>query len=201
MTKKFVKTVAVIAFTFLGIHHSSAQAFEKGGKYLTLGLGGGNHWHIDAQNNWPGNGWRGSNVGGITLQMEWGIHDYVGLGFSTGVMGGFGNYGWYGPGWGGGWSGGYGELAIPVGLITNFHFYRLIDDKVSKDIHSDKLDIYAGLNVGSGISFYPTPGWVSPLFYAGPQVGARYFVKPNIGLGLEVGYGKTFVNGGVTFKL
>jgi hypothetical protein len=174
----------------------NAQAFEKGGTYLNLGLGASNFWHIDVQNNWPGyGGWRGSNVGGITLQMEWGIHKYVGLGFATGVQGGIGRHAWYGPG------NNYGELAVPFGLIVNFHFYQLIEDKTTKDIHGDKLDIYAGLNVGSGISYFPRPNWIAPLFFAGPQVGAKYYVAPKVALGLELGWGKTYVNGGVTFKL
>ena len=90
---------------------------------------------------------------------------------------------------------------MPVGIIANFHFYQLIEDKTSKDIHGDKLDVYAGLNAGSGIGYAPTPRKVAALFFAGPQVGVRYYIKPTIAVGGEVGYGKSFVNGGVTFKL
>lgn len=200
MKTKMMALAALIAVSAWITKPAHAQAFEKGGKYLNLHLTGSNYWHIDAQKNW-GNSWRGTNVGGVTVQMEWGIHKYVGLGFYTGVQGGIGSYGWYGPGWGGGWKGGYGELALPIGIISNFHFYQLIEDKTAKNIHGDKLDIYAGLSLGSGVSFFPTPNWVSPLFFVGPHAGARYFVKPNLGLGLEAGYGKSFISGGLTFKL
>ncbi len=65
-----------------------------------------------------------------------------------------------------------------MGMIASFHFYQLIEDKTTKDIHGDKLDIYAGLNVGSGIGFSASPGWVNALFFVGPQVGARYYRNP-----------------------
>lgn len=198
MLRKFAFGI-VLAALGLGVSSKvNAQAFEKGGTYLNLGLGGSNFLHINPDNDFYG-GFYGSTVGGITLQMEWGIHEYVGLGFCTGIQGGRrgGYYGWYGP-----YNGpGYGELAVPIGLIVNFHFYQLIEDKTSKDIHGDKLDIYAGVNVGSGLSFYPTPNRIFPLLFFGPQVGAKYYVTPNIGLGGEIGWGKTFVNGGVTFRL
>lgn len=52
------------------------------------------------------------------------------LGFTTGV------------GLRRGWNNDYqGEVNIPFGILCNFHFYQLIDDKASKDIHADKLDI------------------------------------------------------------
>lgn len=198
MLRKFVFGTVVLLTTLGFSQQAKAQAFEKGGTYLNLGLVGSNFWHINPSNDFYG-GFYGSTVGGIGLQMEWGIHQYVGLGFNTGIQGGRrGLVGWHGPYYGGT---GYGELAVPIGLIANFHFYQLIEDKTSKNIHGDKLDIYGGLNVGSGISFYPTPNRVFPLFFVGAQVGAKYYVTPTIGLGLELGYGKSFVNGGVTFKL
>ena len=197
MLRKFTFTI-ILAALGLGVSNTvNAQAFEKGGTYLNLGLGGSHLYQINS------GGWANSINGGINVQMEWGIHKYVGLGFTAGLTGG--RYGWglgYGHGYGYGYGyGGYGILSVPVGIIANFHFYQLIEDKTTKDIHGDKLDIYAGLNVGSGIGFAPTPRDLNALFFAGPQVGAKYYVTPKIGLGLEVGYGKTFVNGGVTFKL
>lgn len=197
MLRKLSFGIILAALGFGVSNRVEAQAFEKGGTYLNLGLTGSDLFHINPNSDFYG-GFYSSVVGGVTVQMEWGIHKYVGLGFTAGVQGGRrGFYGWYGPYAGSG----YGELAIPVGVIANFHFYQLIQDKTSKNIHGDKLDVYAGLNLGSGVSFYPTPSRVFPLFFVGPQVGAKYYVTPNIGLGLEVGYGKSFVNGGVTFKL
>lgn len=198
MKTKMMALAAWIAVSAWITKPAHAQAFEKGGKYLNLHLTGSDYWNIDVQNNWPGS-WRSPYVGGVTVQMEWGIHEYVGLGFYTGIQGGVTSYGWFIPGTGTGWS--YGVLSVPVGMVGNFHFYQLIADKTGKNIHSDKLDVYAGLGLGSGVAFYPSPKWVTPMFFAGPHAGARYFVKPNIGLGLEAGYGKSFISGGLTFKL
>jgi hypothetical protein len=75
---------------------------------------------------------------------------------------------------------------------------------LGKDIHSDKLDVYAGLNLGSGVAMFTKFTDLlkyAALFFAGPQVGARYFFTPNMAANLEVGYGKTWVNGGLTFKI
>lgn len=198
MLRKLSLGILLPVFLLTGVQKTHAQAFEKGGTYLNVNIGGG---HLFLVNK---NGWSGSVNGGAQVQMEWGIHKYVGLGFAAGIMGGrYGwgyGYGYYGYGYGGGY-GGYGVLSVPVGIIANFHFYQLIEDKTTKDIHGDKLDIYAGVNAGSGIGYVPTPRVLSALFFAGPQVGVRYYFKPNIAVGGEVGYGKTFVNGGVTFKL
>lgn len=68
-----------------------------------------------------------------------------------------------------------------------------------------KFDVYLGLNIG----FYV---WSSPNNYTGShnsglglgaQVGARYFLSPNVGLNLEFGGGNAFSGGkfGLTFKL
>lgn len=197
MLRKLSFGIILAALSVGAVQQSKAQAFEKGGTYLNVNLAGSHLFQIN------GNGWRNSINGGAAVQMEWGIHKYVGLGFTAGIMGG--RYGWgygygYGPGYGPGY-GGPGILSLPIGFIANFHFYQLIEDKTSKDIHGDKLDIYAGLNVGSGVGFAPTPRDVNALFFVGPQVGVRYYVTPTIGLGGEVGYGKSFINGGVTFKL
>lgn len=201
MLRKLSFGIILAAITIAGTQDAKAQAFEKGGTYLNLNLAGSHLYQIDARGDWSANhGWANSINGGVHVQMEWGIHQYVGLGFTAGLTGG--RYGWggwgpYGPGYGGG----YGVLSVPVGFIANFHFYQLIEDKTTRDIHGDKLDIYAGLNIGSGIGVAPTPGHINALFFAGPQVGAKYYVTPTIGLGGEVGYGKSFINGGVTFKL
>jgi hypothetical protein len=194
--KNSIKFLVVSVGFLLFSLSASAQAFQKGGMYMQVHLTGSNYWNIDVQNNWAGSTWYGSNVGGITAQAEWGIHKYVGLGAYLGLQGGFGRY--YS------WSqsiGGYGQLAAPVGIVANFHFYQLIADKTGNDIHADKLDVYAGLSMGSGVGVFPTPGWVSPLFFVGPHAGARYFFKPKFGVSLEAGYGKSFISGGFTFKL
>jgi hypothetical protein len=212
--KKVFKTIlltAVIATTVLSTK-AQDNAFEKGNTLVTLGIGGSSMFHIPANYSY-GYGYSGlynPATGLLSVQAEWGIHKYVGLGLTAGFGGGTGYAGgWYGRyGYGYGYGSTYGaEFNVAVGIIANFHFYQLIADKVSKDIHADKLDVYAGLNLGSGVAIHPnsTNGngdvAIDALAFGGPQVGARYYFTPKIAANLELGYGKTFVNGGITFKL
>ncbi|MFN8317723.1 MAG: hypothetical protein U0T32_14840 [Chitinophagales bacterium] len=198
MKKLALSVIAILSISLA----SNAQAFEKGGKYISLGLGGSNFWHISSNGYFGSYGNFGYTpiTGQLSVQGEFGVHKYVGVGFTTGIGGRAAGTGIYRYGWGSGYS---SEFNIPIGVIANFHFYQLIADKVSKDIHADKLDVYAGLNLGSGVAMFPgtDPLQVSALFFVGPQVGARYFFTPNMAANLEVGYGKTWVNGGLTFKI
>ena len=175
---------------------SNAQSFEKGGKYLSLGLGGTNFWHLGTGSpSVYGYGFGYTpNTGQVNLQLEFGIHKYVGLGLTTGV-GGSGGLGIYGA-----------EFNIPVGVIANCHFWQLIADKTGKgdQLKVDKLDLYAGINVGTGVGMlFGGAGTVTPtaLVFVGPQIGVRYFFTDKIAVNGELGYGKSWVNGGVVFKL
>src|SRR5690606_374600 len=86
------------------------------------------------------NRWYRPLTGQVNFQGEFGIHEYVGIGFTTG-FGGRSR-----------WNYGYsGEMNVPIGFVSNFHFYQLIADKSGKNIHADKLDIYFGGSLGSGV--------------------------------------------------
>ncbi|MES2620492.1 MAG: hypothetical protein V4615_06540 [Bacteroidota bacterium] len=198
---KYITLILVALMMTANLSH--AQAWEKNTKVLSLGFGASQFFHIDNYyySGHPGRGARGwywPVTGQINFQGEFGIHKYVGLGFTTG-LGGRGPmlYGYN------------GEINVPIGLIANFHFYQLIADKTGKNIHADKLDIYAGVNVGSGIaaSFYRDPydahafTRISPIAFGGVQLGLRYYFKPKVGVNAEVGFGKSIVNVGFVFKL
>jgi hypothetical protein len=186
------KFLLCISTALLITSFSNAQAFENGGKYLSLGLGGANFWHLGSGIG-PGIGFAYTPITGqINVQMEFGVHEYVGVGFTTG-MGGAAPLGIYAP-----------EFNIPVGAIANFHFWQLIANKTGKgaQLQSDKLDLYAGLNLGTGVGLI-LGGGVTPtaLFFVGPQVGVRYFLTEKIAVNGELGYGKSWVNGGIVIKL
>jgi hypothetical protein len=76
-------------------------------------------------------------------------------------------------------------------------------------LHADKLDIYGGINLGSGFAFHPgytdvngaRHSAVDALLFGGVQAGARYYFKPGIGVFGEVGWGKTWLNAGITWKV
>lgn len=195
---KKIIAVLVITISCLTVAYSQdtggKKGFEKGNMYHLIGLGGQNYWRIGDGGYWGGYGYGGrlGRLGGfgtnltIQYQGEWGIHDYIGLGFHTGVTaGGFR---------------GATRLYIPIGIQGNFHFYQLIDDKTSKDIKSDKLDIYAGLNFGGGPAFRPSTSDVFGGIHGGAQVGARFYPSSNFGIFAELGYGKSFAQFGIVIR-
>jgi hypothetical protein len=196
-----MKKLSVIFTLFLAIAFSNnlkAQAWTKESKVIALGFGASQFLHIDASNYYGAypyyyrtSFWR--LTGQFNVQGEFGIHKWVGLGFSTGI-GGAGQL-----------SGYYPELNVPIAFIANFHFYQLIADKVSKDIHADKLDVYAGVSVGSGVAVifdtrFNNSG-IFPLVMAGPHVGVRYYFNDKVGINGELGFGKSLINAGVVFRL
>ncbi|MBS1593575.1 MAG: hypothetical protein JST90_04585 [Bacteroidetes bacterium] len=202
-------TILTFAALTLTTSHLGAQAFDKSTKQISIGLGPASMWHFGGFGYGYGYGYGYTGYSPITgqlcIQGEFAVHKYVGVGFNVGIGGRAaspaGRLG-YGYGWG------YPEFNIPLGAIANFHFYQLIADKTGKGskMHSDKLDIYAGLNLGTGVAIYPKGNYfadtrAAALFWAGPQVGINYWFKPNIGVQGEVGYGKTFINAGIAFKL
>jgi hypothetical protein len=186
----------ILSLITLAQVNANAQAWSKESKVLSLGLGASNFYHLDNRYA-PGFGNRGGYhtpySGQFNLQMEFGVHPYVGLGFTTG-FGGIGplNYGYN------------GEFNMPMGFVVNFHFYQLIDDKSSKNLHADKLDIYGGLSVGSGfaLTFYNNEDLrVVPLAWGGMHAGIRWYFAPRVALNAEFGFGKSLANIGFSFKL
>jgi len=197
-------------------NENSLKAFEgKGSKTISLGIGGSSFKSWYPTNGKGPKGWWHPFYGTLNVQGEFGVHKYVGVGFNIGVsacrnLNGFSRYsallGYneYSSFW---------SVSIPVAVTANFHFYQLIEDKTRKSIHGDKLDIYAGANVGAGPAFAfakkgltdgngnTLKGDVGFVVFGGVQVGVKYYPKSKVGMFLEVGYGKTLVNGGVSFKM
>lgn len=205
-------TILTFAALTMATSEVSAQAFDKSSKQISIGLGGANMWHFGT---WDRSvyGYYGTAfapiTGQLSVQGEFAVHKYVGVGFNVGI-GGRARSSWRAGLYPGLYSYGYSaEFNIPIGAIANFHFYQLIADKTGKGgkMHSDKLDIYAGLNLGTGVAIHPADQLyfnttqVSALFWAGPQVGINYWFNPKIGVKGEFGYGKTFVNAGIVFNM
>ena len=191
-----MKKQIIILFVFISLLvnqlESKAQAFEgKGSKTLSLTIGAAEYFHFGGYYG----GYLGYGFGyfytpalAVNANLEFGVHKYVGIAPNFGIATSF-------------YPGAVG-LHIPIGVQGNFHFYQLIADKVKKDIHGDKLDIYAGLNLGGGPDIVFDRGTaVGGFFYIGPQVGVRYYPKGNVGITAELGYGRTISNFGVCLKL
>jgi hypothetical protein len=194
--KTIVYSIAMIFLSAMTTSDANAQAWQRNSKIIAVGLGLSDFFHLDDyyyKNFAPKRGFYNPMTGQINVQMEFGIHQYVGLGFTTGVGGR--------SGWGNGYS---GEVNFPIGFICNFHFYQLIADRIAKNIHADELDIYAGLSVGSGLAYTyydDASRRLVPLAFGGIHAGVRWFFAPRMGLNAEIGFGKSLVNFGMVFKL
>jgi hypothetical protein len=194
--KKRLFALMVGLLSILSFQDVMAQAWEKETKVISINVGGANYFHVGRIYN--GSIYRNYYspiTGELLVQGEFGVHDYVGVGFSAGFGGrapytGWGLYGGYGY---------YGspEINVPMGVLANFHFYQLIADKTGSDI-------YAGVSVGSGVAIV-NPASSKPailaLAYGGPHAGIRYYFTDKIAVNGEFGYGKTFANAGIVFKL
>jgi hypothetical protein len=208
------KSLSLLLIIIASINLSFSQAFDANTKILSLGIGGSSMYHIPVGYNYYNSAFA-PITGELTLQGEFAVYKYVGVGFSAGIGGRAGSGSLfvpgyiYGPGvYAYGW---YPEFNMPIAVIANFHFYQLIADKVSNGakLHADKLDIYAGLNLGSGFAIHPGIAdangvrhtYVDALAYGGIQAGARYYFLPKMAAFGEVGWGKTWINAGLTFKL
>ena len=175
------------------------KAFDgKGSKQISIGVGlssyigafgkGGFYSYLGNRGYYYGRGafWYS---GTLSVQAEFGVHDYVGVGLVTGL--------------GGRALGGGGALYVPVGVLANFHFFQLIADKKGLGI-GDNLDLYVGLNFGTGLGVNLSKGGgnsVGGIIFAGPQFGVKYFFNPKIGVYGEFGYGKSVFEAGVSIKL
>jgi hypothetical protein len=194
--KNILYIIIFSAVLLLNPAAAHSQAWERDTKVLSLGLGASQFFHIDDYyygNAAEARNWYSPVTGQINFQGEFGIHKYVGLGFTTGLGGGGPLlYGYQ------------GELNFPIGMLANFHFYQLIADKTGKNIHADKLDIYAGVSVGGGnaIAYYNNVNnRIVPMAFGGLHAGVRYYFKPRVGVNGELGWGKSLVNVGFVFKL
>lgn len=187
-----------------------AQAFGgKGSTVLQVGLGLSEHYSWFPENGVAVKGRFSPLAGNFQFQAEFGVSSYVGIGATVGLDYAdnlFGGSYAFLPGSVAG-NNSFRSLAVPLGVCGNFHFFQLIADKSGKDIHADKLDIYAGLTLGSGPSFaLAKPGYkhlgseVGFMAFGGPQAGIRFYPSSNIGVYVEAGYGKAYIHGGLVVK-
>ncbi|MDA9121315.1 hypothetical protein N9J52_04705 [Flavobacteriales bacterium] len=181
---------------FLSTQNVTAQAWTKDTKLISVGLGAGNYYHLGTTRAalfGPTTSFYTPVTGQINVEGEFGVHEYVGVGFNAGFGGA-----------GGSLFGSKGSLNVPVGVLANFHFYQLIEDKTGKNLHAEALDVFVGVSIGTGVGviFYNNVSdQVVPLAFGGVHAGARWYFSPNIGLTGQFGFGKSLVDLGVVFKL
>ena len=187
MKKLLISTlILVFAFSFTNAQEST---FSEGDKVINLGVGLGNTLYV-------GGGYS-STIPPISVSFEYGILNDILEKGSVGVGGYIGYasaryeetipfYGTYG----------FDMTNFILGARGSFH-YPLVD----------KLDTYAGMMLGYNIVNIDYFGTYDPGTASGSGVawsmylGGRYYFKPNFAVMAELGYGISYLNIGVSFKL
>ncbi|MEX1192567.1 MAG: hypothetical protein WED10_03725 [Brumimicrobium sp.] len=186
--KKSLFILAVTAILLAFPQQSNAQAFGgKGSKTFLIGAG-----FSDYPNRYPNASNHSHLAFNIGIQGEFGIHDYVGLGFTAGATFSPANWGT--------------SVGIPIGMIGNFHFLQLIADKTGGSFAED-MDVYGGLAFGGGPSFLSSishnnsNGDVGVTIFGEAHVGIRYYFSDKLGVFAEVGQGiSSRLQGGLALK-
>lgn len=167
-----MKNLVILMVMFLTVNTVYSQAFEAKNFNIDVGYALGSHRNAFYS---PG----------VLLNLEKGVHKWIGVGAYTGYQynfgGGIGLLGLTGYS--------YNAHSIPLGGTGAFHFYQMIGDLTGKDIKQDKLDV--AIKHSFGVRFdiqmdgYST---FTPSFDWGTSVMARYFFNEHLGVYAEVGY-------------
>jgi hypothetical protein len=182
------KIVLLFVVVMLSLAQLIAQesTFNKGDKVLNLGIGLGSTLYSGSYYK--------SQIPPISASLEVGVVDNI---LEKGVVGiggylGYSSNKWEYSGWG--WK----YTNIIIGARGNFH-YPLVN----------KLDTYTGLLLGyniasskefgtsTGYNYNASSGGVVSSWF----VGARYYFQEKFGVMVELGYGITYLNLGVSIKL
>ena len=141
--------------------------------------------------DYPGHGYYSYGIS-FNISGEYKAHRVLGLGWQTGIS--FFTHGYY-----------YNKhddyyytnpaTGIPIGFKLNVHILEAANAAIR-----NKLDVYAGFTVGGGPAFQREPySDTYAFFFAGPQVGIRYWFDKKLGIFGEFGWGATAANFGISF--
>lgn len=199
--KKILAILLLSAFFTLGFVNSSYSQDQwtqgKPGIY-SVGIGGTD---AIAVGNPYGNGYvyNAISPSGLSINAsgEYKVYKFIGLGWQTGLdfffYPGYYYYNPYGPSYR------YAAapyIGIPLIIKANVH----ILDAIGGIAIANKLDVYAGLNLGGGPAFGTATGeHVVGFIQVGPTVGVRYWFNPKVAVFGEFGWGATFGNVGLSF--
>lgn len=187
-THKFLMIAALLIFFIDSIEAQGWTQNRKG--IYSLGVGAAQGYFLPVY-NYPG--YRQSSEGiSFNVSGEYDVHRVIGIGWQTGLnVFVRGHY--------------YDKnddvyytstaVGIPLGFKMNIHILEAANASIR-----DKLDVYAGFNLGAGPTFHGDPyGGVYSFFYVGPQAGIRIWLDNRVALFSEIGWGATIINFGVTF--
>ena len=197
---KFIimKKILFSLFLFLSTQQLNAQAFEQENNFIQAGYGLGLGYGrlLNAYDAYDG--YKFSGFGPVFASYERGITDRIGVGVAL-------SYSSYGGKWldGSNYNYSYRWTTLSIMARGAYHF----------EMRNDKFDPYLGVGIGflkygykwtsSDPSFNEANYNVSLGTPLGYQIfaGARYMFSDNVGGYVEVGYGLSVANFGLTFKL
>jgi hypothetical protein len=118
----------------------------------------------------PSERYVGGSWGGVMLNIDYAVHDYVSVG------------GYFG------FTGNDNLRQFGAGARGVFHWWQLLDDRRPRDLKSDKVDFYLPFFVGSkDRSRLPMAQKFDPDWFPGIGVGIRYYFNDKVGLAFEFG--------------
>lgn len=162
-----MKKIAIGFLMMFFVSTSFSQAFEAKNFNIDIGYAIGSHRSAFYS---PG----------VMLNLEKGVHKWIGVGAYVGYQYNIGASALWG------WAGSTTDShSIPLGANGAFHFYQMIGDLTGKDIMQDKLDLAIKHSVGVRFDINSS---FTPRFDWGTSVMARYFFTESIGVYAEVGY-------------
>ena len=151
----------LLSLTLLVSILSVSKASEKGDLVIQPSLMLGAYGPVDRYSN--------GNWGGVMLNVDYAVIDYLSVGGYVGF------------------SGADTYNSIGVGARGVFHWWQLIDDKGSRDLKSDKFDLYMPFFVGLRFVNGKDGTLTDNDFFPGIGLGARYYFNDKIGLAFEFG--------------
>lgn len=157
---------------------AQAKCFEKGNVLLNPGIHYGFRYYRHV--SFLGSGFFAPNIG---FSADFGVHDYASVGPYMGI--------------------GFDKLGdtkfryIAVGARGNFHWWQLLDDRVSADLKQEQVELYFTVWMGAYINSsnketFGTRG----KFDGGATFGVRYYPKGNPTFAIFNEWGRTALGWG-----
>lgn len=194
MKKYIIPTAVLFAFALTQKSSLKAQAFETGSNIISAGYGAPNLNKTLFKIYEDENDYALKGYGPIHLKYEHAVSDRIGLGLSI------------------------NHVASSISYKNLYNYDYKLNFSSTKfnarvNVHffsSETFDAFWGVGVGYGTS---TSKWTtndpddSNVSFSNPipiglesTLGARYFFSENIGLYAEIGFAKSIVQGGLSFK-
>ena len=197
-----MKNLFMLICCALAVSTASAQDFEKGGNYISVGYGLDPWGHPGVGGNAIIGSDKKSTIGPIRLSYERGVTDILGIG-RIGAGGSIVQTFYTQKYTTGAYVSTYTRSRIGIIARAAYHF----------EFDIPKMDVYAG--VGGGVYFYSdkekVPTVVNPNEFTEKRstsvsgghyvfAGIRYYFTDAFGVYAEAGHGVSAVNGGIIFK-